>query len=448
MTDLPKYIAGTQILTIKPNTDTDAGTFYLQSNELGDITTPSTPSPDAVFIAGVLTTHSGIETWTGSAGEIITRQAEAGTYFITGGLYGSWVSAVPSLGGGLVSAIGIHNTWNGIVGDTKLLIAADATTGGFPAGSLSRLTIKAVVGGAIVYDGAVAPVAMGAGEWYEVNLPTPIALVALTQYNVYFDKTFALATNMLAVTWTETSAPDQAYKLNASSLPRTITKTLADDINIDVTEWEDRDAGDNKTNPLPKFIGKAIQALAIFQNRLVAIQNEDIQTTETDNNRSWFRSTVTQLLATHPVQLRSTSPDSDKFHSTLNHNKDLLLFSKKSQFKLSGEIPLTPDTAGIPQTTSYINNPLVEPASIGKNVYFSFNYGLYGGISKYEAKEGSDSTDKADPITDNIKRLMSGTPNTILGDANLGILYVIHDNEIFVCDYDPKDPEKSPRFAW
>ena len=427
--DLPKYIVGDQILKVKPAQNTDDGTFYLQSNEVTTGTIPTTPAPNTVLTAGVYTATSPVNNAYGDS-----------TAFVIGSH-----TPVVTLGGVTVDDIYFINNING-TGRNEFRI--NPNSGAFPVGSLSRCTVIDNVTSAVIFDGNVTEQVVSGGVWYATNV-TATTLVNGRTYNIYFDQTFALSTDLLAVSWEETSAPAEEYLLDSTTMPQTVTLSAPTTVDIENTVWDERAAGDDNTNPQPSFIGKAIKTLAIFQNRLVAVQDDIVETTETDNTRSWWRNTVTQLLVTHPVRMRSTSPDSDTLHSALNHNRDLLLFSKKSQFKLAGEIPLTPG-AGLPQTGEYTNNPVVEPASIGKNVFFSFNYGVYGGISKYKASSDENAQDRADPITDHVKKYMRGSPSQILGDANLGILYLIQDNKIYVCDYNPREKIRAAdeRWAW
>jgi len=154
--------------------------------------------------------------------------------------------------------------------------------------------------------------------------------------------------------------------------------------------------------------------------------------------------------------LYSTAKSSSDFHSALNHNKDLLIFSKSRQYKLSGAVALTPQTAGMPVTSAYTNSPLVKPLSLGKDVYFQFNYGNAGsntGISRYKSTDSTDNPDRATPITEYVKKYIPTGTDVILGDANIGNLYAINytTSDIFVCNYDSDEDSSrrvEERLAW
>ena len=438
--DLPRYLPGTQILKVQPETDSERGIFYMRSEVDGTASVPVPPVKDIEFTAG-----EQYPTVPNARGTGVSSMASC-----SGINVGTWLTKA-SLGGVQIESVIFYRNYNGTGARLQITPCGGASVPGFPSGSLGRFTIRRSSDDVVIFDQSVFTsdeFPWGTGVAYAIPVSPTVILNIGTNYKGYINKTSTLSSNLVQVNWVESSAAGQQYLLNPDTMPHIMQRAGAN-MQMNPGEWDERDAGDDDTNPIPSFIGKPIRALGTFQNRLVAVEDDRITTTETDNTRSWFRNTVTQLLATHPVSIRSTSPDSDAFHNVLNHNRDFLLFSDKSQFKLAGDYPLTPATAGLPQTGSYKNNPDIPPVSIGRSVYFSFPYGNYNGIAKYQTGSEKERQDRADPITDHIKKYMPGTPHKLLGDANLGIIYAVHDDAIYVCDYEPKPTNAEfKRYGW
>ena len=296
------------------------------------------------------------------------------------------------------------------------------------------------------------------GVYYYVSttILASTALTAGTRYGIYFNPVGALSTNgaIDSVIWKETSKIDEPYVLAARTMPMSLTSYLNDASErifvLDATTWDEKSAGNKLNNPEPAFIDKEITGTAIFQNRLLALSADEIVTSETDNTASFFRNTVSQQLATHPINIRSTASDSSPFKHALNHNKDLMLFTANAQYKLDGKVPLTPQTAGLPQVSSYSVDTEILPVSLGNIVYYGFSYGKSTGVAKHSSSNLQTVQESADSITDEVKGLISSNVELITGNASTGTIAVAGtDGTVYVCDLDTKESRtETPRYAW
>jgi len=426
--DLPKFLPGVQILKVQPNALTDKGIFYMKSVEDVSFTTPTPPTADATMTAG----------YANGFGYLVSGYGLFNPFGILGTM-----SPPLTVGGQTVATLQFVLTSDG--SDNRLQMH-------------QHLTIRKKADLSLVFDGDMTAVDLGSGAWEYRSEADEAQLVLTdgTEYYIYIDQFDVLSTNMDAISWEETSAPNQQFKFDAATMPHTFTKAPnilgSPEFNFSVVDWDERNAGDDDTNPQPAFINKSITDMAIFQNRLVTLVEDEIATSETDNTFSFFRNTVTQLLSTHPVRIRSTSTDTKQFNNMLNHNRDLLLFTEDSQFKLSGDIAMTPQTSGLPQTGTYSNIGKVQPASIGDSVVFATSYGKHSGLKRYESSGiSSDDTDFATSMTEHVKKLIKGDIFRIIGNSTVGKIYVVADDKktLFVCDYDTKETRNEiKRFAW
>lgn len=259
--------------------------------------------------------------------------------------------------------------------------------------------------------------------------------------------------NMSTITWQETSKPGERFKFNPETMPCRLKPTdIGAGLSFSLTSlvWDEKNAGNDINNPAPPFVDNTITNLSIFQNRLVALTADEVSTSETDNIYSFFRNTVSQSLPTHPVNIRSTVGSSATFTHTVNHNRDLMIFNPKAQFKLDGRVALTPETAGLPQISGYSNVGGIKPISLGNKVYYAFSYGDSLGISEHASSSLEEIQEHSNPLTDHIKGYLSNTLEQIDGDASSGSLILSSKiGELYVCDYDIKQSRaEDKRYAW
>lgn len=272
-------------------------------------------------------------------------------------------------------------------------------------------------------------------------------------YKIYFNLVGSLSSGnpIDAVIWKETSAPNSPFKLDERTLPVVLeAQSVQNNFTLRPAPWEDRNAGNNENNPIPAFIGKTISGTAIFQNRLVLLSEDNIVTSETDNTASLFRNTVSQQLVTQPVRIRSTASDSSPFEHAINHNKDLMLVTDNAQYKLDGSVPLTPQSAGLPQVSSYSSKVEVKPVSLGNKVYHGISYGTSTGIAEFTSSSLKEIQEQANAITDLVKGFIPADVELITGDASTGnIVVASRTGNLYVCNFDTGTSRaEERRHAW
>ena len=262
-----------------------------------------------------------------------------------------------------------------------------------------------------------------------------------------------VAGTLVEIRWDECAKPGIDLDLDANTMPhvlRPLSGTLPEFEFKQVT-WDPRDAGDDITNPVPDFVGTTIQDITVFQNRLAVISGDIVSMTESQNVFHWFRDTTTQLLSKHPISIRSTSPASSKLFHFVFHNRDLLVTAGRQQFKISGENPITPQTASMPQVTSYNCSEKVNPVSLGNSVYIPSKFGDYLNVSKYDGSNRNLEPDSADNITQHARKFITGTVTKMHGLPNHGLIFMHDstDSDLYVCNYDTEmTREEDRRYAW
>ena len=137
-------------------------------------------------------------------------------------------------------------------------------------------------------------------------------------------------------------------------------------------QFEGRTAGDEETNPQHSFMKDArITGMSAYQGRLVLLSGNMVSMSATNKPRRFFRTTVTSVLDSDPIEIGSGNITSANFTYAVAFNKDLVLFADRVQAVVpSQNTAITPRTAAVVLTGSFNTDLSAHPASSGRTVMF------------------------------------------------------------------------------
>lgn len=247
------------------------------------------------------------------------------------------------------------------------------------------------------------------------------------------------------VTWKETIAADVLLGFDKSTMPYIIERTgIVNGIahfTIRQGDWEDREVGDDVTNPMPSFIDEDVPqtlgGMFMVQNRLCVTAGEAVIATRTSRFFDFFRYTVLSSLDTDPWDIFSDASEVYQLKHAVTLDGDTVLFSDASQFILPGDKPLTKDNALLRPTTTFEVNNGVRPVATGESVMFATSEGAYSGIREFYTDSYSD-TKKAQPITSHVNKLLEGSVIRMVASTNINRLLVMTDkykNVVYCYDW-------------
>jgi len=254
------------------------------------------------------------------------------------------------------------------------------------------------------------------------------------------------------VVWSENRHPTQPHTLDDTTLPHKITyDEVGDNFVFEVVDYESRQTGDEDSTPFPDFVGETIQSMGYFQKRLVVVAENAVYMTETDDLRNWFRQSAVQLLVSDPINVTTSELGTDVILHLVPHNRDLLVITSNSQFKINGSEALTPQTVSMPLTTKYECQVSVAPVAIGNSVYFPIDYGDSTGMQAYTGERNT-SQDFAAPITNHIIGYLSGKAKLLAASPNLEMLAMTTDvgagNVLFIYEQYTDSAGKRSQQSW
>lgn len=240
----------------------------------------------------------------------------------------------------------------------------------------------------------------------------------------YFLK--AESTDAGKIRWVETIAPLTPLGLDATTMPRTLLNTGAEDFQYGLGDWSDRKVGSEDTNPDPAFVtdGVPIRDLGVFQNRLVILAGESVTYSRSGEFFELYRSSVQDLLDTDPISVFADTDRDNTIFAYAILDGDLVFFSKNGQFLQSGEQPITPENATLRYVSTFEAIDGVHPVAAGDVIFFPFSYGGATGIREFYT-DSLIATKKARPITDHVSQLIEGRATQLITSRSRDILFVL-----------------------
>jgi len=223
--------------------------------------------------------------------------------------------------------------------------------------------------------------------------------------------------------WNETIAPATSVGLDNSTMPHALINNNNGTFTFQELDWTDRTCGDIETNANPSFVGKKINNLTFYKNRLGILSGENLILTENASFFNYFATTSTQVLDTDPIDIAASGTQVNTLKNSVGFNESLLLFSDTAQYKLdsSGE-SISPTTAILNEVSSFEHDDKVTPVSAGKFAYFAQARTNNTAIREYFADDDTLTNDGMD-ITVSVGNLIPTNCYQIISNTTEDNLY-------------------------
>ena len=224
--------------------------------------------------------------------------------------------------------------------------------------------------------------------------------------------------------WIESVGYGVSYKLDATTLPHRLVNTGLDTFELSEVPWADRIVGDNDSNPLPSFIGKPINNLFFFKNRLGLLTDDTVLFSEAGQFFNFFRTTVRTLLDSDPIDVSAASTTISKLSSAVTFQENLILFADRGQFVVKSGDTLTSKTISVTAVTNYDVDTSSEPMGLGSYVYFTFPRGNYLGIREFRLDVTSSTYDSSDITSQIPSYILSGETAKLISSSTENLICV------------------------
>jgi hypothetical protein len=238
--------------------------------------------------------------------------------------------------------------------------------------------------------------------------------------------------------WRETHGWQGGASLSPATMPHVLVRNGNGTWTFKRHTWNGRFAGDGNSNPYPSFVDTNINDIFLYANRLGFLSDENVILSAANEFETFFRTTVATLVDDDPIDVAALSGNVgvDTLYHSVPFNKDLLLLSDRSQFRLSYSQYLGPKNVALQFTTSFNASPTVHPINMGGSVYFvddqpTYNYAKVLEYFPKDDAQGDDADDASGSIPQYIKsgvNFMTGSPRlktlVLNSSAEPNVLYL------------------------
>ena len=145
---------------------------------------------------------------------------------------------------------------------------------------------------------------------------------------------------------------------------------LNDPTVLTLPSFGQRLVGDSDSSPAPKFFGKQITWMGMFQDRLCIAAGNSVDMSEVGNYFNFFRTQTMTVPDSDPVSIYALGSEADTLRSSVIFDRSLLLFGDNQQYSIDGRNPVTPSTSTIIQSSSIEDATDCPPVAGGSLVFF------------------------------------------------------------------------------
>jgi hypothetical protein len=167
-----------------------------------------------------------------------------------------------------------------------------------------------------------------------------------------------------------------ATNVVSNTLGDTFTITSVNTQNLEgdavrLNYWKPRTVGDETTSPMPSFVGRTVDGISFFKNRLIFMSRENVICSQAGDYFSFFTSTAITIIASDPIDLSASSLRPIRLKHAIPAPTGLVLFGDNAQYFLTTTTEaFAPNTAEINLLSSYNQTDAIAPIDIGPSFIF------------------------------------------------------------------------------
>lgn len=249
--------------------------------------------------------------------------------------------------------------------------------------------------------------------------------------------------------WKETVPLGLKNTLTASTMPHKLVRNADGTFTFSKIVWKDRKVGDDDSNPVVSFVGRTINAVFFYRERLGFLSGEYVTLSRVSDYYNFWYSTASGQLDDDPIDVAAADAKVSYLYHALPFKDTLLLFSDSAQFQLSGGDILSAATVRLDPTTRFSAAKTLAPTAAGRNVFFAVNKGEYSSMREYYVTTETTSNDALDITAHTPAYVPKGIRSleaSALVDAVMAVSSSV-GNEIYAYKY-LWDGDKKVQSAW
>ena len=204
--------------------------------------------------------------------------------------------------------------------------------------------------------------------------------------------------------WVECAEPGIEDRIDRLTVPIRIQRQADGEFRVRRFTYTDRTVGDENTNPIPSFIGKTINKVLFFRNRLAFLSDENVVLSQPGDLGNFFVNTALTVSGTDPIDISCSSKYPAILFDAIEVNTGMIVFAENQQFLLATDSDiLNPETARLSSISTYNYNTAVPPFSLGTVAGFLDNAGAFTRffVMSNVAREGEPNINELSKVVSN-----------------------------------------------
>ena len=178
--------------------------------------------------------------------------------------------------------------------------------------------------------------------------------------------------------WEECPAPGRKTTIDPDTMPIKMVRTNATTFTVSQVAWDPVLVGTDVTAPEPSFIGKKINRMLFFRNRMVILSDENVIMSQPGEFTNFWPKSAITFTTNDVIDISCSSEHPAIVYDGIQVNSGLVLFTKTQQFMLTTDSDiLSPMTAKINALANYNFNYKTNPVNLGTTIAFLDNAGKY-----------------------------------------------------------------------
>lgn len=239
--------------------------------------------------------------------------------------------------------------------------------------------------------------------------------------------------------WEECAKPGLINGLDAATMPHVLVREANNTFTFKVAEWNERDVGDEDSNPKPSFVDQTINNIFYFRNRLGLLSGENVILTRSGDFFNFWVTSAMETQDTDPIDLAVSDNTIATLYHAVPFDTNLIIFSRDAQFTLMTSNVLTPKDAYIPPPVTHFGcSTKATPVAAGRNIYFAAERSQFTTMREFfTAQDNTESRDVQD-ITSHVPSYIPNGVYKIISSSTENIFLCLtegEENALYVYKY-------------
>lgn len=243
-----------------------------------------------------------------------------------------------------------------------------------------------------------------------------------------FYVTFDKPSNNAQGVWKETVAPRIRFKIDAETMPHLLVRNADGTFTFKAATWDNREVGDEDTNPWPSFVKQKISGISFGNNRIGFHSGESLaQSRSGEFYNFWIESILTPL-DTDPVDAAISYPEVSTINHVVPFSGEVILFTASVPFRLAKGETLTQKNASYDHLVSNTVSPRVRPVAAGSYLYFVNDTESGCFVHEFSYDRAVDNM-TAQCVTDHVAGYVPAGVTMMEADGDLKMLMLVSEND-------------------